>query len=115
MTVKPKPQHFRRLSTPKGYPYPDLSRFLDGYEVVSPVADIPAGSGGRIYWLDWERNFDYVLGLHCDVAGYETRNAAATSGRRRHRFLRPDLPRQKLRRLHLGLYNRYRSGLIAMR
>jgi hypothetical protein len=53
MTVKPKPEHFRRLSTPKGYPYPDLSRFLDGYEAVSPVADITAGSGGRIYWPDW--------------------------------------------------------------
>jgi hypothetical protein len=63
MTVKPKPE-FRLLSTPSGSPYPDLAQFLAGYGVASPTTDIPAGVGGRNYWLGWERNFDYVLVIH---------------------------------------------------
>jgi hypothetical protein len=63
MTVKPKPG-FRLLSTPNGSPYPDLAQFLDGYSAASPTTDIPSGLGGRIYWLGWERNFDYVLVTH---------------------------------------------------
>jgi hypothetical protein len=63
MTVKPKPE-FRQLSTPRGSPYPDLGQLLDGYGVASPTTDIPAGVGGRNYWLGWELNFDYVLVTH---------------------------------------------------
>ena len=62
MTVEPKPE-FRLSSTPSGSP-PDLAQFLDGYRVASPTTDIPDGLGGRIYWLGWERNFDYVLVTH---------------------------------------------------
>jgi hypothetical protein len=63
MTVKPKPE-FRLLSTPNGSPYPDLAQFLAGFRAASPTSDIPAGFGGRNYWLGWERNFDYVLVTH---------------------------------------------------
>ena len=63
-TVRPK-QEFRSFSTPRGAPFPDVDQLLDGYGKSNPSnADVPDGSGGRIYWLGWERSFDYVLVLH---------------------------------------------------
>ncbi len=63
-TVKPKPE-LKMLSTPDGYPYPDLAGLVRGYgKAVDSSVDIPSGGGGRGYWLGWERNFDYVLVMH---------------------------------------------------
>ena len=63
-TVKPAPE-VKMLSTPPGSPYPDLAALVDGYgRAIDPTGDIPSGRGGRIYWLGWERNFDYVLVMH---------------------------------------------------
>ena len=63
-TVKPKPE-LKNLSTPDGYPYPELADLVRGYgKAVDLSVDIPSGKGGRNYWLGWEHNFDYVLVMH---------------------------------------------------
>jgi hypothetical protein len=62
--VHPKSE-FKKLSTPRGDPYPDVAQLLEGYgRAFDPQADIADGLGGRIFWLGWERNFDYVLVMH---------------------------------------------------
>jgi hypothetical protein len=62
--VHPKPE-FKMISTPRGHPYPNVAQLVDGYgQVFDPHADISDGLGGRIYWLGWQRNFDYVLVMH---------------------------------------------------
>jgi hypothetical protein len=64
MTVSPKPA-FRMLSTPNGLPYLKLPDLIGGFRASDPHVDVPGGlGGGRIYWLGWERNFDYVLVTH---------------------------------------------------
>ena len=63
MTVKPKPE-FKLSSTPNGYPYPGLADLIDGYGASDPMGDLPSGKGGRVYWMGWERHFDYVLVTH---------------------------------------------------
>ena len=63
MPVKPRPE-FKMLSTPNGYPYPKLADLIDGRGVEDPTGEVPSGLGGRVYWLGWERHFDYVLAIH---------------------------------------------------
>ncbi len=63
MTVKPKPE-FKLSSTPNGYPYPVLADLIDSYGASDPTGDLPSGKGGRVYWMGWERHFDYVLVMH---------------------------------------------------
>ena len=61
--VKPAPA-FKESSSPMGSPYPDVADLVDGYGKLDPKVDIPARIGERIYWLGWERKFDYVLVAH---------------------------------------------------
>jgi len=63
-TVEPS-RAMRASATPNGAPYPDLAQLVAGYQKLDdPNSDIPSGFGGRVYWLGWERKFDYVLVLH---------------------------------------------------
>ena len=63
-TVKPT-YELRASSTQNGFPYPTLDQFVDGYNnITNSTEDIPSGIGGRVYWLGWERKFDYVLVMH---------------------------------------------------
>ena len=63
-TVRTRPEMLRS-STPSGAPLPHLDTFLDGYGQQDPVDDeLNDGLGGRIYWLGWEKKFDYVLIEH---------------------------------------------------
>ncbi len=37
---------------------------IDSYGASDPTGDLPSGKGGRVYWMGWERHFDYVLVMH---------------------------------------------------
>jgi hypothetical protein len=51
LTVKPP---FRRIAGGFNDDPPSLS------ELVSPPSTSPSAPSGRIYWADWEKNYDYV-------------------------------------------------------
>lgn len=62
-TVRPAPA-MRTSSTPHGPPL-SLSELMDGFgRKDDPAGDQGNGLGGRIYWLDWQDKFDYVLIEH---------------------------------------------------
>jgi hypothetical protein len=65
LTVKPRPE-FIQMSSPIGL-YPDATQLNRGYGSDDPSQDISSGEGGRIYWLGWERKFDYVLVMHFGI------------------------------------------------
>jgi hypothetical protein len=58
----------RASSTPIGQA-PRISDLADGLgRSDTPGVDQADGMGGRVYWLGWEKKFDYVLILHRGVA-----------------------------------------------
>jgi hypothetical protein len=62
-TVRPAPT-MRNASTPHGPPLP-LPELMDGlHRKDDPAGAQGNGLGGRIYWLDWQHKFDYVLIEH---------------------------------------------------
>ncbi len=61
-TIRVQPG-LRTISTPNGLPL-SPSQLLDGLSAAGTTADDPSdgeGGGGRIYWRNWPKNFEYVL------------------------------------------------------